>query len=306
MYVKGGTLMALVTMKQLLTHAQENQYAVGYFEAWNMESLLAVIDAAERSRSPVIIGFNGEFLANPQRRIHENIYHYGALAKTAAEHASVPVALLLNEADSVSMLVNGLHAGFTAIMHHDSRCSFEETVEINRYLVQTAHYLGADVEAEVGELPDADRASSYEGGHLTDPDKAAYFVDRTGVDALAVSVGNVHLLEGGKSALDFDLIRTLRKKVKVPLVLHGGTGISPEHLKEAIRLGMCKVNVGTVLRRVFINHVRGYMAEHNVENYIAHEVMSTGGPLDVFAGAREAMTEEVIRFIQLLGSKDKA
>lgn len=299
--------MALVTMRSLMRHALENKYAVGYFESWNIESVLSVIDAAERTNSPIIIGFSGMFLGNDERRVAENIYHYGALGKAIAERSKVPVALLLNEADKVSMLINGLNAGFNAIMHQDTKCSFEETIEINKYIVKTAHYCGADVEAEVGELPNADISSNTViGGELTDPDKAAFFVEQTGIDALAVAIGNVHLLEGKKSDLDFDLIKALRKKIKGPLVLHGGTGIAEENLKEAIRLGMCKINVGTVLKRVFINHVETYLKNNNISSVDPHEVIGKGGKKDVLCGAREAMTEEIISFIKVFGSENKA
>ncbi|HHW47335.1 MAG TPA: class II fructose-bisphosphate aldolase [Clostridiaceae bacterium] len=299
--------MALVSMKSLMNHALENKYAVGYFESWNLESVLSVIDAAERTNSPVIIGFSGMFLGNDERKVEENIYHYGSLGKAIAENSKVPVALLLNEADKVSILINGLKAGFNAIMYQDPKKSFEETIEITKYITRTAHYVGADVEAEVGELPNADIASNtVKGGELTDPDKAEYFVEQTEVDALAVSIGNVHLLEGKKSELDFDLLKTLRKRIKVPLVLHGGTGISEDNLKEAIKLGMCKINVGTVLKRVFINYIQTYLKSNNVDSIDPHEVIGKGGAKDMLCGAREAMSEEIIRFIKIFGSENKA
>lgn len=299
--------MALVTMRSMMRHALENKYAVGYFESWNLESVLSVVDAAERTNSPVIIGFGGQFVGNDERRVKENIYHYGSLGKTIAEQAKVPVALLLNEADKVPMLINALCAGFNAIMYQDSKASFEETIEINRYIVKTAHYVGADVEAEVGELPNAKAGTSeIIGGELTDPEKAAYFVEQTGIDALAVAIGNVHLLEGKKAELNYDLIRRLRKRVDTPLVMHGGTGISQESIREAIDLGICKINVGTIMKRTFVNYIKTYLSEHDTENYIAHEIVGLGGPLDFLAGAREAMTEDVVRFMKIFRSENKA
>ena len=182
-----------------------------------------------------------------------------------------------------------------------------EFIEINKYLVRTAHYFGADVEAELGELPNADIATNtISRGQKTDPDEAAYFVEATGIDALAVSVGNVHLLENKKSDLDFDLIKRLRKKIKVPLVLHGGTGISPENLKEAIKLGMCKVNVGTVMKRGYLRSVQAYLDSHDVNNMDPHDVIGRGGELDMLSLAREAVTEEVVRFIKIFGCENKA
>lgn len=299
--------MALVSMSKLMKHALENKYAVGYFESWNMESLLAVIDAAEKADSPVIIGFSGMFLGNDERKVEENIYHYGSFGKTAAEQARVPVALLLNEADKVPILIKGLKAGFNAIMYQNPADSFEESIKINQYLVKTAHYCDADVEAEVGELPKADIfKNTISQGDLTDPDQAAYFAEQTGVDAVAVAVGNVHLLEGRKSELDLDLIKTLRERIKVPLVLHGGTGISEDSIKEAIKLGICKINVGTVLKRVFINTICSYLKENNVENMDPHDVVGKGGNLDILCKARNNVAKEVIKFIKIFGSEGKA
>lgn len=112
--------MSLVKMKSLMQHALENKYAVGYFEAWNLESVLAVIDAAEKTNSPVIIGFSGMFLGNGQRRVEENMYHYGALGKVIAENAKVPAALLLNESFKLDLLVKGLKAGFNAVIYQNA------------------------------------------------------------------------------------------------------------------------------------------------------------------------------------------
>jgi ketose-bisphosphate aldolase len=299
--------MALVSMKRLMNHALANKYAVGYFEAWNMDSILAVADAAEKTNSPVIIGFGGQFIGSKKRIIKENIYHYGSLGKSIAENMKVPVALLLNEAHEIPMLINGLKAGFNAIMYENHDIPLNEFVEINKYLVRTAHYCGADVEAEIGELPSADIATdSLSRGIKTDPDEAAYFAEQTGIDALAVSVGNVHLLENKKSDLDFDLILALRKKIKIPLVLHGGTGISPENLKEAIRLGMCKVNVGTVMKRSYLKFIQSYLGEHEIDMMDPHDIIGRGGDQDILYMAREAITEEVVRFIKIFGCENQA
>lgn len=299
--------MALVSMKRLMNHALANKYAVGYFEAWNMYSILAVVDTAEKTNSPVIIGFGGQFIGSRKRTVKENIYHYGSLGKSIAENTKVPVALLLNEAHEIPMLINGLKAGFNAIMYEDHTIPMKEFIEINKYLVRTAHYCGAEVEAEIGELPNADISTdTLSDGKMTDPDEAAYFVEETGIDALAVAVGNVHLLEGKKFDLDFELIKTLRKKIKVPLVLHGGTGISPENLKEAIKLGMCKVNVGTVLKRVYIKSIQSYLRDHEVDKMDPHDVIGRGGEIDMLCVARAAITEEVRKYIKILGCENKA
>lgn len=299
--------MALVPMRNLLSHALANKYAVGYFEAWNMESLLAVTDAAEQTNSPVIIGFGGQFLGSKKRKIKENIFHYGNLGKVIAQHSKVPVALLLNETHEVSLLMSGLQSGFNAIMLEGNGMPFNEFIEINKYLVRTAHYFGADVEAEVGKLPDSDISNnSIKGGEKTDVDEAIYFVKETAVDALAVAVGNVHLLENKKAELDFGLIKTLRKKISVPLVLHGGTGIDFGDMKEAIRLGMCKVNVGTALKRAYLDYIQSYLKDHNVDKMDPHNVIGRGGQEDMLCGAREVITDVILTFMKTLGCENKA
>ncbi len=299
--------MALVSMTALMNHALENRYAVGYFESWNMESILAVVDAAERTNSPVIIGFGGQFIGSKKRAIKENIHHYGYLGKAIAMQSKVPVALLLNEAHTVDLLIKGLHSGFNAVMYESHDLSFEEFTNVNRYLVKTAHFLGAAVEAEIGQLPDSDISNNtISKGEKTDPDLAAHFVESTGIDALAVSVGNVHLLESGHAELDFELIRCLRKKIKVPLVLHGGTGIAEDDLKEAVDLGMCKVNVGTVLKRVYLKHIQCYLKKNDVDHMDPHNVIGRGGEADMLCGAREAIAEAVVKFIKIIGSENKA
>ena len=124
--------MALVSMNKLMNHALNNNYAVGYFEAWNMESILAVVDAAEQTNSPVIIGFGGQFIGSKKRTIKENIYHYGYLGKAIAQQSKMPIALLLNEGNDIDLLINGTKAGFNAIMYENHELTLQESIEINK------------------------------------------------------------------------------------------------------------------------------------------------------------------------------
>ena len=300
--------MALVPMSRLLKHARRHAYAVGYFESWNMESILGVIDAAEQMESPVIIGFNGGFIGHEDRIVKENIYYYAGLGRAVAAYAKVPVAFIFNEADDVPLLIKALKAGFNVIMHDHESCTFEESLEINKYLVRVAHAQDAEVEAEIGLLPAADVATNtMTAGEHTDPDEAEDFVRQTNVDALAIAVGNVHMLEGEKKAsLDLGLIEKLSKKVSVPLVLHGGTGVDEKDLKDAIKLGIAKVNVGTILRRTFIDKLKSYYLSREVDTLDPNEVTSKGGEMDMLVSARRAITDEVNRMMNLFGSVKKA
>ena len=252
----------LVSMQSLMAHAKAHQYAVGYFESWNLESTLAVKDAAEALNAPVIIGVNGTFVGNPERRVPEEIAHYAKLGRAIAENAKVPMALLLNEAEDENILIRGLREGFNAIMYAEEGAPLDKTVAVNQYIVRAAHACGAAVEAEVGELPTADIAKgTLSQGELTDPDQAAWFVRETNVDALAVAVGNVHLLEGRTSSLNFALIEELARRVSVPLVLHGGTGIPDDMIAKAISLGVSKININTECQLVFAEATRKYIEE---------------------------------------------
>jgi ketose-bisphosphate aldolase len=299
--------MALVKMQDILQHAREGKYAVGYFEPWNLESTCAVVRAAEAARSPVLIGCCGEYVENPERRWPEHLSVYAAMARAVAEEASVPVATLLNEADEVETIWRAIRAGFGGVMFADDDLPLAELEPIQRHIVEVAHACGVAVEAEVGALPMAHgEGGAVSGGTQTDPDVAARFAERTGVDALAVSIGNVHLLEGRKAGIDLALLSRIAAKVKTPLVLHGGTGIDKAAFKEAARLGVAKVNVGAGLKRVAIEAERRYFAEHDVAAMNPNDVLGTGGPEDLGRRAQEAILEEVLAYIRAFGGENKA
>lgn len=296
--------MALVSMKELVEHAWKNRYAVGYFESWDLVSTLAVIDAAEKMDAPVIIGFNGGFLVNQERNVKENIFHYGAMGKAIACHAKVPVALLLNECEDFSTMVQGILAGFNGVMYTNDRgLPPQEVLTLVKRTVEVAHLCGVYVEGEVGHLPTANGEKEMGPmATLSDPEEAVRFVRETGVDALSVSVGNVHLLEKGKAHLDHSLLEAIGRTVQIPLVLHGGTGIDEGDIQTAISLGVSKINVGTVLKRVFLESLIDSFADPEVKRSNVHDLLGKGGKKDILSRTRERLSEEVARFITLLGS----
>ena len=299
--------MSLITMKELLQHAQDNRYAVGYFESWNLESLQSVVLAAENMRSPVIVGFGGFFVGNRERKYKEAIEVYASMADTLARKASVPVATLLNEADDLSLIYRGIKAGFGSVMYQDEKASNEQNIKVNQKLVPVAHACGVSVEAEIDVLPTANITTGEQTqGRKTNPEEAVDFVKRTQVDALAVAVGNVHLLENEKAALDLDLISELRKCVPVPLVIHGGTGADPDSIRAAVELGVVKINVGTVLKRAYLNAVEDYYRIHETRNIDPHDIIGKGGPKDMLMMARDAMIESTMDFMRIFGSENKA
>lgn len=299
--------MASIRCVELLKHARDNHYAVGYFEAWSLESLLAIVRAAEIARSPVMTGFCGEYLASPARRFTEEIGLYGEIAKKVAAGSSVPVATLLNESTDMNVAYRGIQAGFDMVMYVDEEMPAEKLIEPTRRLVEFAHACAVAVEGEVGALGMVEQVDGVKhAGRATDPDLAAKFVKRTGVDALAVSVGNVHFLEGSKATLDFGLLEELQRKVAVPLVLHGGTGIAKEDFAPGIARGIAKVNVGSSLKRAVLECENEYFSQNDVGKMNPNDALGRGGVLDLMIRNQDELIDEVLGFIRAFGGENQA
>ena len=299
--------MSTIKAIDMIRDADRHGYCVGYFESWDLESTLAVVRAAEKMRSPVMIGFCGEYLANPGRGYAEDLFLYGKIVREIARAASVPVATLLNEAVDMDYTYRGIAAGFDMVMFVDVNMPVEPLIEMQKPLVRFAHACGVDVEAELGSLPTADQGTGAQsGGHNTDPDVAAGFVRETGVDALAVAIGNVHLLEGKKAELDLDLLGRINAKVDAPLVLHGGTGVDKKIFREAAKNGIAKVNVGAGLKRMAINSYQKYLAGNDVTKMNPNNILGTGGHLDMMRGAHDQIVDAVAEFIKAFGGENKA
>jgi ketose-bisphosphate aldolase len=295
--------MPLESIERLMCRCREGGYAVGYFESWNLESLQGVLDAAEQTRSPIIVGFNGEFLSRDGRLAAERLALYAAMGKAAAESARVPCGLIFNECLSDAWILDAAAAGFNLVMPADPRASYDDYARRVKRIVRHCHERHVAVEGEIGELPCAASGCVEGAGQITDPAMAEQFVQETGVDLLAVSVGNVHIQVGGKQDLDLDQLAAIRARVQVPLVLHGGTGITAESLKEAIQLGVSKVNYGTYLKQRYLKAMRAALS-HELSN--PHEMLGLGGPRDVMVAGRLAVRDAVLERIDMLGCCGRA
>jgi len=243
--------MVLVSLNKILKEAQRCGYAVGYFESWNLESTRAAVKAAEEERAPVIIGFNGSFLAVRRRDLES----YASMGKLLAAKASVPVSLLLNEASDFQQIVQGIRFGFSSVMIDGSFLPFEKNVNLTRKIVEVCHSVDVSVEGQMDELPHA-KDGVFHGDikdFLTDTEKVASFVRETDIDALSVSVGNIHVLYKEKAKIDFTRLKKIKELIDIPLVIHGATGISDNDIQKMIKLGVFKINIGTELRLNFIN-----------------------------------------------------
>jgi len=254
--------MVLLSMIEMLREAQKGRYAIGYFESWNLESTRAVVKAAEEERAPVIIGFNGGFLSARRRELES----YAIMGRMMAEKAAIPVALLLNEAADFQQCVQGIKWGFSSLMFDGSFLPLDENIKLSKKIVEVSHSVGVSVEGQMDELPHA-KGGVFNGSlkdFLTDPEKAAYFVRETGIDALSISVGNIHVLYKEKTRIDFSLLERTRELIDIPLVIHGATGISDDDIRRMIKLGVCKINIGTELRLRFIDGMKKAIEKKHV------------------------------------------
>jgi tagatose 1,6-diphosphate aldolase GatY/KbaY len=272
--------MSIVTMSELLKDAQQRGYAVGGFDTWNLESVRAVVEAAVDMRSPAII-LTGPYGLGMN---YESLKYYGAMARVAAGNSNVPIAILLNEVPTIDHIVQGIRCGFTGVMMDTSHMPFEKNVELTKRVVEIAHAAGVSVEAQADIIPfEEDLGSGGKKGSSfgTDPKIAEEFVRQTGVDALSVIAGNVHAMPEGKVNIDLERLKKVKERVDVPLVLHGGTGISDKSLKGAVKLGVCKFNFGSALRTAFLKGMematKKGPGKGSVEEYVfVEQVLSSG------------------------------
>ncbi|MEM2105979.1 MAG: class II fructose-1,6-bisphosphate aldolase [Candidatus Bathyarchaeia archaeon] len=304
----------LVTNRDLLLKAKNEAYAVGAFNIQNLESFLAVFEAAVEEKSPVIVA------VTPSAIKYGGLAYLSKIVRTAAESSSVPMSLHLDHGEDFETVSRCVEAGFTSVMIDGSFLKFEDNVAITRRVVDFAHSRGVSVEAELGKLAGVEEKTVEEKeAVLTDPDAAYDFVSRTGVDALAVSIGTSHgaYKFKGEPKLDFERLKHIKEKIDVPLVLHGASsvpqwiiekaqkygaelegarGIPEEHIKKAISLGITKINIDTDLRLAFTATIREVLAKSPKEF----------DPRKILGPAKEAMKEVVKGKMRLFGSSGKA
>lgn len=292
MDLTGGMCM-LVNMNEVLMPARKGKYAVGLFNAVNMELARGIIAAAEQTHSPVIMG-TAEVLL-PYGPLEEVSYYLIPMAKKA----NVPVVIHFDHGLNRDTCIKALELGFSSIMYDCSTDSYEKNVEKVKEMAEIAHSYGASIEGELGHV--GDNEGSAEGSsrltdpsmYFTDPKQAKDFVEKTGVDALAIAVGNAHGAYKLPPKLDFERIETIARTIDVPLVLHGGSGLTDDDFRRAIRLGISKVNIFTDIN---VAAVRGaYSQFTSVEK----------GLTDLILAMVNATRKEVMSKMELFGSIDK-
>lgn len=242
----------LVTGKEILDHANKNNYAVGAFNIVDMEMLQAVIAAAEEEKSPV-------FVQTTEGALSYAGYGYlSAMVRYAAENTKVPVAFHLDHGGSFDTAMKCLRHGWTSVMIDGSHLPFEGNIDVTSRVVAAAHAMGVSVEAELGRLGGVEDNISVDekDAMFTDPKEAHEFVEKTGVDYLAIAIGTAHGKYKGVPKLDIDRLKVIKGDLKMPIVLHGASGVGPDQIEMAIANGVNKINIDTDLRCAYTDKVR--------------------------------------------------
>ena len=306
--------MVLVTNKDLMIPARKNGYAVAAFNIQNLESMKAVVEAATEEKSPAIMQITPSVIK------YAGLEYITALAKTATQIAPVPIAIHLDHGEDFDTAAKCVNAGFSSVMIDGSFLSFNENVAVTKRVVDVAHPKGVSVEAELGKLAGVEERSVEEReAILTDPQSAVEFVEKTGVDTLAVAIGTSHGAYKFKSQAKIDLerLKIISQKISIPLVLHGASsvpawivekavkygatldgakGVSEDQLQQAIKLGIAKINIDTDLRLAFTATVREVLTNSPKEF----------DPRKILGPAKDAMKEVAKSKMRLFGSSGKA
>jgi len=242
---RGGYDMPLVDSKKMLENARKGGYAIGAFNAENMEMVKAIIAAAEELKAPVMIQTTSSTIK------YACAATYAGIVKAEAERASVPVCLHLDHGSSYELAVECIEKGYTSVMMDGSKEVFEKNVEVTKKVVDYAHERNIPVEAELGKVGGKEDELEVKDDIYTDVNEAVAFVEQTGVDSLAIAIGTAHGFYKGTPVLDKERLSDIAKVVSIPLVLHGASGISDDEVKDCVSRGISKVNFATELRKAF-------------------------------------------------------
>ncbi|RLK62901.1 class II fructose-1,6-bisphosphate aldolase [Atopobacter sp. AH10] len=282
----------LVSMTDMLTKAREGKYAVGHFNINNLEWTQAILQAAQESNAPVILGVSegaGKYMGGPK------VVHDMVDALVESMDITVPVALHLDHGSSVEGCKEYIDAGFTSVMYDHSHFPIDENIAKTKEVVEYAHARGCSVEAEVGTVGGTEDGVTG-GVQYADLEECKRMVSEAGIDALAAALGSVHGTYIGEPVLGFDEMVAISNATHSPLVLHGGSGIPDYQIKKAIECGHAKINVNTELQQVWTKAVREKLSS-DAEVYDPRKVIKPG---------KDAMVAKTKEIIELFGCKDKA
>lgn len=251
----------LVNMRELLADAQKGNYAVGSFSVANMEMVLGVLQAAKELNAPVILQIAEVRLKQSPLEL------IGPLMVAAAKNADTPVAVHFDHGKTVEKITQALEIGFTSVMFDGSHLPLEKNMETTKRVIEIAKKYGASVEAEIGCVGGSEDGSEDIAINCTKPEDAVRFESETGVDALAIAIGNAHGNYKSTPKLRFDILQEVDERTSVPLVLHGGTGITPDDFVKCSHNGIKKINIATATFDAVENTVRRCYNENNINGY---------------------------------------
>jgi len=282
--------MTLVSIKNELIKARQAGYAVPLYDVFDMQGIEGVMDALVAKRAPTILAIYSPFAEKPFARA------MAAYIRCRAEDTDVPISLMLDHGSSVELCERMLDYGFSDVMYDGSSLPIEENIANTLKVVAAAHAHGAAAEAELGHVGQGDDYDSYGGQRVgfTDPESAEYFVKQTGVDFLALAFGNAHGFYKGEPHLDLDLLAAVRQRVSVPLVMHGGTGISDDQFRAAIAGGISKINFATAIMNGAVENMRQATRSDKVALF------------EVTEGIRVSYREWCSRLYDVFGTTGKA
>lgn len=274
----------LVNMKEMLEKAAENEYAIPGFNVYGYEDAVAVIEAAEKLKAPVIL------MANKDAVEHMEVEILGPLLTGLANTAGVPVVVHLDHAGDYSLIVRAIKSDFSSVMYDGSQLSIKENICRTGEIVKLARACGVTVEAEIGSVGYSDPSIKAKAVY-TDVGEAEKFAEETGVDALAVAIGTIHRMKIQEALIQFDRLAEIEKAVNTPLVIHGSSGVKDTDLRKMIKHRVAKVNIGTALRMAFGNTLRKELIEKE-------DVFDR---IKLFEKPMEAVKEAVLEKYSLLG-----
>lgn len=281
----------LVNTKEMLLKAQREKYAVPAFNVHNLETVQVCAEAANRMNSPIILA------CTPGTFRYSGLEYMKEICEVASKLYDIPIAMHLDHHEDFSSIKKAIDLGVKSVMIDASHTSFEENIRIVKEVVEYAHHHGVTVEAELGCLggQEDDLLVDEKDAKYTDPIQAKEFVERTGIDSLAVAIGTAHGLYKHKPNLDFNRLERIYEIVDVPLVLHGASGISQEDVRRMISIGICKVNIATELKIPFANAIKNHFHTHPEEN----DIRKYMGP------AKEVMKQVAIQKINMCMSNNR-
>ncbi|BDR63401.1 class II fructose-bisphosphate aldolase [Clostridium tetani] len=281
--------MSIVKMKQLLKNAQKGQYGIGAFSISNMETIIGAVRAAEELKSPIILQIA------ESRLKHSPLYLIGPVMIEAAKKSSVPIAVHLDHGESIDTIKEALDLGFTSVMYDGSHFNLSKNIENTKEVVSLTKEYGASVEGEVGKVGKKEDGLGDDTISITTVEDAEKFYKETNVDALAIAIGNVHGMYVGKPNLDIKRLIEVNSNIEVPLVLHGGSGITKEEFKNCIKNGITKINVATATFNSVIDKVNElFKTSNSVDYFTYHDIVIN------------AAYDNVKKHIDIFGSSNKA